>query len=202
MNRVVRAATIVTVAGLLLGGCGDDGGADDAGRSTSTSEATTTTTAAATSTTTTTSTTTPETGGDDEWGATTTSSSTSTSTTAATADEATADEATADEATADEEDGAPEHTDPLEFFRSTEVACIEHTELVGNSPPEPERFEGARVVEMVAFRVWRIEDGLGDELLVDLEGGVVYSVDGPDQPVPIMYSFGCPPELYVGTLPH
>ena len=197
MNRVVRAATIVTVAGLLLGGCGDDGGADDAGRSTSTSEATTTTTAAATSTTTTTSTTTPETGGDDEWGATTTSSSTSTSTTAATADEA-----TADEATADEEDGAPEHTDPLEFFRSTEVACIEHTELVGNSPPEPERFEGARVVEMVAFRVWRIEDGLGDELLVDLEGGVVYSVDGPDQPVPIMYSFGCPPELYVGTLPH
>lgn len=192
MNRVVRAATIVTVAGLLLGGCGDDGGADDAGRSTSTSEATTTTTAAATSTTTTTSTTTPETGGDDEWGATTTSSSTSTSTTAA----------TADEATADEEDGAPEHTDPLEFFRSTEVACIEHTELVGNSPPEPERFEGARVVEMVAFRVWRIEDGLGDELLVDLEGGVVYSVDGPDQPVPIMYSFGCPPELYVGTLPH
>lgn len=192
MNRVVRAATIVTVAGLLLGGCGDDGGADDAGRSTSTSEATTTTTAAATSTTTTTSTTTPETGGDDEWGATTTSSSTSTSTTAA----------TADEATADEEDGAPEHTDPLEFFRSTEVACIEHTELVGNGPPEPERFEGARVVEMVAFRVWRIEDGLGDELLVDLEGGVVYSVDGPDQPVPIMYSFGCPPELYVGTLPH
>ena len=197
MNRVVRAATIVAVAGLLLGGCGDDGGADDAGRSTSTSEATTTTTAAATSTTTTTSTTTPETGGDDEWGATTTSSSTSTSTTAATADEA-----TADEATADEEDGAPEHTDPLEFFRSTEVACIEHTELVGNGPPEPERFEGARVVEMVAFRVWRIEDGLGDELLVDLEGGVVYSVDGPDQPVPIMYSFGCPPELYVGTLPH
>jgi len=197
VNRVVRAATIVAVAGLLLGGCGDDGGADDAGRSTSTSEATTTTTAAATSTTTTTSTTTPETGGDDEWGATTTSSSTSTSTTAATADEA-----TADEATADEEDGAPEHTDPLEFFRSTEVACIEHTELVGNGPPEPERFEGARVVEMVAFRVWRIEDGLGDELLVDLEGGVVYSVDGPDQPVPIMYSFGCPPELYVGTLPH
>jgi hypothetical protein len=91
-------------------------------------------------------------------------------------------------------------TDPLEFFQSTQAACVEHSARVGNSPPEPERFSGARVIDLVAFRVWLVEDGLGEEIVVDLEGGVVYSVDGPDAPLPIIYSFGCPEDLYLGTL--
>ena len=90
-------------------------------------------------------------------------------------------------------------TDPLEFFRSTEAACVEHSARVGNTAPEPERFSGARVIDLVAFRVWLVEDGKGEQVVVDLEGNVVYSVDGPDAPLPIIYSFGCPETLYLGT---
>ena len=167
--------------GLLLGvlaACG--GGGDDDGAASNTTVTTVTTTTSTTASTTTTSSATTTTDPDEP--ATATSTTAPTTTTAPASD-------------------SPAFTDPLEFFQSTEAACIEHSARVGNSPPEPQRFSGARVVDLVAFRVWLVEDGMGEEILVDLEGGVVYSVDGPDAPLPIMYSFGCPEDLYLGTLP-
>lgn len=169
----------VLVAVMIIGGCGGgDGASDEAdGGATSTvprTSSTSTTSSTTSSTSSTTSTT--------EAPAATTSSTAPAPTTSAPAGQEPAT-----------------FTDPLDFFRSTEAACVEHAARVGNAAPEPQRFSGARVVDLVAFRVWLVEDGMGEEIVVDLEGGVVYSVDGPDAPLPIIYSFGCPENLYLGS---
>jgi hypothetical protein len=170
-----RVVLLAVVMGLTAAcGGGGDGAGDDAAVTTVSTTATTSTTSPTTSTTSSSTTSTTE-----ALAASTTTTSTITATTAP---------------------QQPAFTDPLEFFRSTEAACIEHAARAGNAPPEPERFSGARVIDLVAFRVWLVEDGLGEEIVVDLEGGVVYSVDGPEAPLPITYSFGCPEDLYLGSL--
>jgi hypothetical protein len=172
----------VALVGLMLvvaGACG--GGSGDAGGPTATSSPRTSSSTSPSSTSST----------------TTTTSSTTTTTTEATAGSTSSTTTTPTSVPADEEPVA--FNDPLDFFRSTEAACIEHSARVGNTAPEPERFSGARVVDLVAFRVWLVEDGMGEQVVVDLEGGVVYSIDGPEAPLPIIYSFGCPETLYLGT---
>lgn len=46
-----------------------------------------------------------------------------------------------------------------------------------------------------------IRDGLGDHFIVDLgtDPATIYSEDGPDRMLPFDLSFGCPPDVYVGT---
>lgn len=90
-------------------------------------------------------------------------------------------------------------SDAIAFFRSTEDICLEHARRTFNSELEPIRFSGATPVRETSPNVWLIVDGLGDELLVDLNDRTVYSTDGPEAELPRMYSFACPPELYPGT---
>jgi hypothetical protein len=47
---------------------------------------------------------------------------------------------------------------------------------------------------------WVVADGNGQELVVDSVDGVVFSLDGPDGILPPENSFGCPPDLYLGSL--
>ena len=99
---------------------------------------------------------------------------------------------------------ASDGTDALTFFQRTEGECIAHSDDVGNTPPEPERYAGATALGPApgSGDTWLIEDGMGDQLVVDLDEMVVHSPDGPDQPLPPMYSFGCPPDLFPGTMTH
>jgi hypothetical protein len=125
-----------------------------------------------------------------------------TETTAAdtTASTTTAPPETLDPGPADDSVPDPEaESEALDFFRSTEAECRAHTDRVGNMPPEPQRFAGATVVGSAGDGAWLVEDGLGDELIVDLVDRVVYSTDGPEMPLPTIYSFGCPEDRYLGT---
>lgn len=88
----------------------------------------------------------------------------------------------------------------LDFFRSTEPICIEHADEFGNPRPEPEQFADAEAVERLDDDLWQIVDGAGNDLIVDLADEVIYSIDGPEGILPPEYSFGCPPELYLGGL--
>ena len=91
-------------------------------------------------------------------------------------------------------------SDALAFYRSTEAACIAHADQYGNPRPEPSQFADAVVVEQRDDDTWVVADGNGQELVVDLDAGVVFSTDGPDGILPPEYSFGCPPDLYLGGL--
>lgn len=105
------------------------------------------------------------------------------------------------------EDTAPGASEPagvpgaeaLAFFRSTETACAEHAGQSGNSPVDAVRFTDASVLGQTADGAWIIEDGKGDRLLVDLDAQVIYGEDGPEGVLPMVYSFGCPEDLYLGT---
>ncbi|MEZ5382557.1 MAG: hypothetical protein R2754_12285 [Microthrixaceae bacterium] len=61
-------------------------------------------------------------------------------------------------------------------------------------------FAEARVINAVDPS-YRIRDGAGNELLVNLEDRIVTSTDGPEGELPRAYSFACPTDLYPGTVP-
>jgi hypothetical protein len=124
---------------------------------------------------------------------TTTSTSTTTSSTTSTTAEAPPVTEPADTEPVD--DGA----EALAFFRSTEPICVDHAEEYGNPRPQPEQFADATVVEELEPGVWLIVDGHDQELIVDLVLEAIYSTDGPDWYLPFEYSFGCPPDLYLGS---
>ncbi len=91
----------------------------------------------------------------------------------------------------------------LNFFRATESICATHADQTGNPVPESARFDLATVESVAAWPLAVIEDGRGDSLIVDFSGPtvVIYSAQsGSDGELPLTYSFGCPPELYLGTL--
>ncbi len=100
----------------------------------------------------------------------------------------------------------------LGFFRSTQADCVAYAARVGNPPPAPERFSGATYAGNPGSGEFVIRDGLGDLLIVFLPSSVtfdeedtdepivIFSIDGSQSPLPTAYSFGCPPDLYLGTL--
>lgn len=92
----------------------------------------------------------------------------------------------------------------LELFEATERTCADHAEAVGNTPIDPEHFAGAKVLEVQPGDpdLVVIRDGLGVELVVVVDREEVWGGPDPDVVMPRPYSFGCPPELYVGTLDH
>lgn len=111
--------------------------------------------------------------------------------------------------------GAPDDPDPapdpavlsaaaIELFEATEDICADHADAVGNTPIDPEHFDGAEVVDVRPGDpdLVVIRDGVGVELFVALDRDEVWGGPEPDAIMPAPYSFGCPPEVYVGTLDH
>lgn len=93
----------------------------------------------------------------------------------------------------------------LGFYLDSQQTCIDHATRVGNPPPNPARYEGAQFVGPGGGSgEYIIVDGLGDRLLVSFfhasGTAVILSDNAPDYELPRDYSFGCPPELYVGDL--
>lgn len=89
-----------------------------------------------------------------------------------------------------------------DFFRSTEAICRAFSERVGNPPPESSLFTDLTVVNLAGWPKVVIFDGVGTELIVDMGGptAVVTSIEGADFPLPRVYSFGCPEDVFLGTL--
>ncbi len=87
----------------------------------------------------------------------------------------------------------------LAFFRSTEAICAQEAAKVGNPVIPPAHFSGASVINAVDPS-FRIRDGAGNELLVNLDDRIVTSTSGPEGELPQLYSFACPTDLYPGTL--
>lgn len=137
-------------------------------------------------------------GGDDTTD-TTDTTSTTTSTTATTEDSTTTSSSTTTAAPTSTSERADDGSAAVDFFRSTEAICIEYSEQVGNTPPEPEQYTSAIALDEVEPGVWLIRDGHDQELLVDLGLEVVFSTDGPDGYLPFEYSFGCPTDVYPGS---
>lgn len=88
----------------------------------------------------------------------------------------------------------------LALFQSFESLCAQHAEDTGNPPVESFHFSDAQVTEEVEPRLFRVIDGAGNELLIDLVDEVVFAAGGDDQPLPREYSFGCPEDVFLGTL--
>ena len=91
----------------------------------------------------------------------------------------------------------------IDAFIASESTCAAYAASVGNPPPDPARFQDVGVEQVYDDGTVLIVDGLGTELLVDLNGPepTFSSVEGPQAILPRDLSFGCPPELYLGTLP-
>lgn len=89
------------------------------------------------------------------------------------------------------------------FFVASETLCVMHSDLTGNSPPDSARYGNVAVVQVLDADRVEIRDGLDSQLIVDFgtEPATIYSSEGPDGILPLDLSFGCPPELYPGTLP-
>jgi len=92
----------------------------------------------------------------------------------------------------------------LKLFEATEPVCADHAETVGNPPIAAENFAGAEVVEVRPGEpdLVVIRDGLGVELFVVVDRDEIWGGPDPDAVMPHPYSFGCPPDVYVGTLDH
>ena len=94
----------------------------------------------------------------------------------------------------------PSGEEAVAFFRSTEADCAAFAIAVGNPTLPAYYFADAYAVQDLGNGSWVIADGGGAELVVDLSAGVVHGVDGPTGVLPTEYSFGCPEDLYLGSL--
>lgn len=89
--------------------------------------------------------------------------------------------------------------DALSFFIQTEPTCAEYSLSVGNPGPSPHNYTYATVSRYLNDGLWLITDGQGRSLVVDMNQRAIYPPDGPDGILPHDYSFGCPPEIYLGS---
>jgi hypothetical protein len=90
--------------------------------------------------------------------------------------------------------------DPLAFFRGQEGPCGQHAKEVGNSPVEPDRFSGAKVVRDLGNGATQIEDGRGTKLVVvPLRGTVLPASGNPSDVMPPPYEFACSEKIFVGA---
>lgn len=90
----------------------------------------------------------------------------------------------------------------VDFFLDSQSLCVEYAEATGNSPPDPNRFRNVEAVDVRTEEQVLIRDGLGDEFIVDFSStpGVIYSPEGPDWILPADLLWGCPPDLYLGSV--
>lgn len=94
----------------------------------------------------------------------------------------------------------PSGEEAVAFFRSTEADCAAFAVAVGNDVLPAYYFDEAVAVQDLGNGSWVVADGSGVELVVDLSARVVHGLDGPTGVLPIEYSFGCPEDLYLGSL--
>lgn len=106
----------------------------------------------------------------------------------------------ADPAPVEEAPSGPSGEEAVAFFRSTEADCAAFAVAVGNDVLPAYYFDEAVAVQDLGNGSWVIADGSGVELVVDLSAGVVHGLDGPTGVLPIEYSFGCPEDLYLGSI--
>ena len=106
----------------------------------------------------------------------------------------------ADPAPVEEAPSGPSGEEAVAFFRSTEADCAAFAVAVGNDVLPAYYFDEAVAVQDLGNGSWVVADGSGVELVVDLSAGVVHGLDGPTGVLPIEYSFGCPEDLYLGSL--
>ncbi len=106
----------------------------------------------------------------------------------------------ADPAPVEEAPSGPSGEEAVAFFRSTEADCAAFAVAVGNDVLPAYYFDEAVAVQDLGNGSWVIADGSGVELVVDLSAGVVHGLAGPTGVLPIEYSFGCPEDLYLGSL--
>lgn len=103
-------------------------------------------------------------------------------------------------ATAPTPAAAPVAVDPVAFFRAQEPACRAHAAQYGNSPAEPQRFSGARLVRRLGDDAYLVVDGLGTRLVVRPAAGVVLPESGRgSDPAPDPYRFACPETVFLGS---
>lgn len=94
-------------------------------------------------------------------------------------------------------------TDPLAFFRAQEAGCDGFARQVGNSPVEPDRFSGAKVVRALDNGATQIEDGRGMRLVVVPAKGIVLPASGnPKDVMPPPYGFSCSEKVFIGAADH
>ncbi len=111
-----------------------------------------------------------------------------------------ADPASVEEAPVEEASSGPSGEEAVAFFRSTEADCAAFAVAVGNDVLPAYYFDEAVAVQDLGNGSWVVADGSGVELVVDLSARVVHGLDGPTGVLPIEYSFGCPEDLYLGSL--
>jgi ABC-type transport system substrate-binding protein len=91
--------------------------------------------------------------------------------------------------------------DAVAFFKAQEPACRAEAERVGNPVVDPARFAGAKLVQRNTDGTALIEDGEGTQLIVDVSGGKILPPSGNAEDfMPDPYGFGCPPEVFVGSV--
>jgi len=93
-------------------------------------------------------------------------------------------------------------TTAVAFFQHTEALCAAHSGSTGNPTVPHAWFADAVAVQALPGGEWLIRDGGGHDLVVAEARGVIFSPDGPDAELPIEYSFGCPEDVYLGTMSH
>jgi hypothetical protein len=110
----------------------------------------------------------------------------------------------ADETTEDVADGPTEADGEtaVAFFQSTEEQCAAHAEETGNPTVDPSWFADATFDLPMSQELGALVviDGGGNQLIVNLDDEVVTGTDGRAGPLPQSYSFGCPEDLYLGTI--
>lgn len=102
------------------------------------------------------------------------------------------------DASPDEEAG----TAALEVFLGAQATCEAFAEDVGNPAPDPDRFRDVTIVEVRDATTVVLDDGLGERFVVDLAASpaTISGIDGPEAVLPRDLSFGCPPELFLGSV--
>lgn len=90
----------------------------------------------------------------------------------------------------------------LAFFQSTEERCAAHAEETGNSAVDPSYFAEASYDQPMSEELGAIViiDGAGNQLIVNVDDEQISGTDGAAGPLPQEYTFGCPEDLYVGTI--
>lgn len=89
----------------------------------------------------------------------------------------------------------------LEVFLGAQATCEAYADDMGNPAPDPARFQDVTIVEVRDATTVVLDDGLGERFVVDLGAApaTISGIDGPDAVLPRDLSFGCPPELFLGS---
>ena len=90
----------------------------------------------------------------------------------------------------------------VEVFVAAQEACEAHAAATGNPQADPARFADVAPIEVIDDTSVLIGDGIGERFIVDLGASppTIAGSDGPDAELARDLSFGCPPELFLGTV--